>query len=445
MKKRPPDQGPISVTLRRHPQGSKTEITSTIRWVAISTLFLFLVLIIAFLLNANYMVAETIAVGIIPILISIALLGQNAISVPSTILAVTIILLITRLATLGQGIYDIGVLGFPVILIVAGLVLRGTVIIYLSALIIVCVGWLIFGDIWGLYTPHYVMQSYPQDFFIASIIIVIAGNSVYRLVRNVYHSLSQAQYEIETRKKVEQDREDLIHQLKLKNQELDRFAVRVSHDLKTPLITIAGFLGYLEKDARNGNQERLEKNVAQINDAAKKMGKFVDDLLDLSRVGRIVNPPTNVPFDSIVQDALRATGGLLQARQVQVRADAIYPYVLVDRIRIVQVLQNLLTNAVKFLGDQEHPSIKIGFEEIDGEHIFSVSDNGIGIAPEDHERIFELFNKLDPNTEGIGIGLGLVKRIIEVHGGKIWIESDGKGNGSTFRFTLRKQSDKPAG
>ena len=442
MKKRPPDQGPISITLRRHPQGNKIELTSTIRWVAFTTLFLFLVLIIVFLLRKNYLNAETTAIGIVPILISIALLSRGAVSVPSTILAVTIILLITRLATLGQGIYDIGVLGYPVILIVAGLFLRGRVIMYLSILIIICMGWLIFGDIWGLYTPSYVTQSYPQDFFIAGIIILIAGNSVYRLARNVYHSLSQAEYEIEIRKKVEKEREELIQQLKMKNQELDRFAIGVSHDLKTPLITLAGFLGYLERDIKDGNQERLEKNVAQINDAAKKMGKFVDELLDLSRVGRIVNPPKNVPFDAIVQDAIQATDGLLRARQVQVSMDAIFPYVYVDRIRIVQVLQNLLTNAVKFMGDQAYPSIGIGFEEIKGEHIFSVSDNGIGIALEDHERIFELFNKLDPNAEGTGIGLGLVKRIIEVHGGRIWVESDGKKEGSTFKFTLRKQPEK---
>lgn len=444
MKKKPTYQGPISITLRRNPQGSKTEIASTIRWVALSTLFLFLVLIIALLLTGNYPMAEAMAIGILPILFSIALLARGAVALPSSILAVTTILLITRLATLGQGIYDIGVLGYPVILIVAALILRGQVILYLSVLIIICVGWLIFGDIWGFYTPSYVTQSNPQDFFVAGIIILIAGNSVYRLASNVYESLSRAEYEIETRKKVEAEREDLIHQLKLKNQELDRFAVRVSHDLKTPLITIAGFLGYLEKDARDGNSERLEKNVAQINDAAKKMGKFVDDLLDLSRVGRIVNPPTNVPFDAIVQDALRATGGLFQARQVQVNVDAIFPYVFVDRIRIVQVMQNLLTNAVKFMGDQPNPAIKIGFEEIDGEHIFSISDNGLGIAPENHERIFELFNKLDPTTEGIGIGLGLVKRIIEVHGGRIWIESDGNAGGSTFKFTLSRSPEKPA-
>ena len=93
------------------------------------------------------------------------------------------------------------------------------------------------------------------------------------------------------------------------------------------------------------------------------------------------------------------------------------------------------------MGGQENPVIKIRFEEINGEHIFSVSDNGIGIEKEHQERIFELFSKLDPNSDGIGIGLGTVKRIIEVHEGRIWVESDGIGKGSSFRFTLRKQPE----
>jgi signal transduction histidine kinase len=441
MKKGPLYQEPLSISLRRHPHGNKTEITSTIRWVAITSLFLFMVLTITNLISGNYRAALTIAIGLVPILGSILFLRKNAISVPSTVLAVTIILLITLLATFGQGIHDLGLLGYPVILIVAGLILRGRVILYLAILIILCLGWLVFGDIYGLYEPIRVFSGNPEDFFIASVIILVAGNAIYRLVKNVYENLAMAEREIEERERIEKEREKLIQQLKLKNQELDRFAVRVSHDLKTPLITVAGFLGFLEKDIKDGKHERVERNVTQISDAAKKMGKFVDELLDLSRVGRIVNPPTDVSFDAIVQEALKAAEGILQARQVQVKIEAIFPFVHVDRARIVQVMQNLIANGVKFMGDQPKPVIKIGFEEINGEHIFSVSDNGIGIEKENQERIFELFNKLDPNTDGIGIGLGLVKRIVEVHGGRIWVESAGTGQGSTFKFTLRKQPD----
>ncbi|MBK6645650.1 MAG: GHKL domain-containing protein [Anaerolineales bacterium] len=107
-----------------------------------------------------------------------------------------------------------------------------------------------------------------------------------------------------------------------------------------------------------------------------------------------------------------------------------------DRVRLMEVIQNLLENAVKFMGDQPAPAIRIGsFAGPGGEIIFFVEDNGIGIEPQYQERIFGLFNKLDTNTEGTGIGLALVKRIIEVHNGRIWLESQ-PGRGSTFYFTL---------
>lgn len=430
---------PLSTHWRRHPYGGKTEILSTIRWVGYSSLGIFLALIIQGLLENNYTSALVISVGIVPILVSLVLLRSEAVSAPSTVIAVTSILLITWLATHNQGLYDVGVLGFPVILIIAGLILRGRVIMYLAFLIIGCISWLAFGDLWNWYEPVFLTRTNTADFFIAGIIILVAGNAVHRLARSVYGNLARAEDEISKRQEAEQEREEVIQQLKRKNQELDRFAIRVSHDLKSPLITLAGFLGYLEKDLKDGNYDRAGKDFSQINAAAKTMGTFVDELLDLSRVGRIVNPPKDVPFDEIVRDALGVTDGWLKERQVQVETDSIFPFVHVDRMRVVQVMQNLITNAVKFMGDQPNPKINIGFKEVDGEHIFSVNDNGIGIATEHHERIFELFNKLNPDIEGTGIGLGLVKKIIEVHNGRIWVESE-LGKGATFRFTLSHPS-----
>ena len=437
MDKQPEVQEPISITLRRHPHGDKREITDTVRWVAFVALFLFLVLIIISLLEGFYANAFVSAIGIVPILISILMLKRDEVSLPSTILAVTIILLITCLSTLGNGLHDIGVLGYIVILIVAGLILRGKVIIYLAFFTIGCVGWLAFGEYFGWFKLSSTAPDPLQDFFIGSIIILIAGNTIYRLANNVFDNLDQAEKEIETRKKAEQERESVIKRLKAKNQELDRFAIRVSHDLKSPLITLAGFLGFLERDLKDDKREQAQKDMAQINEAAKRMGKFVDELLDLSRVGRIVNKPTNVAFDDILREALEVTEGVLQAKQAQVKIEAIFPFVYVDRSRVVQVLQNLITNAVKFSRNEEPPIIRFGFEEIDGEHIFSVGDNGIGIARAHQEQIFELFSKLNPDIEGTGIGLGLVKRIVEVHEGRIWVESE-VGRGATFKFTLAR-------
>lgn len=229
--------------------------------------------------------------------------------------------------------------------------------------------------------------------------------------------------------------DQLLNELREKNEELQSFTYTVSHDLKAPLVTISGFMGYLEQDARKGDIERLNKDIQRINEAVVKMQRLINELLELSRIGRLMNPPEDVSFGEIVREALELVDGPLKARQVKVEVEADLPSVCGDRERLVEVVQNLVDNSVKFMGDQAHPLVEIGMDR-SRERTFFVRDNGIGIEPEQQERVFGLFNKLDAQTEGTGIGLALVKRIIEVHGGKIWVESEGTGKGSTFYFTL---------
>jgi PAS domain S-box-containing protein len=242
--------------------------------------------------------------------------------------------------------------------------------------------------------------------------------------------------DITERQRAEQEREKLITDLEAKNHELEQFTYTVSHDLKAPIITIKGFLGFLEKDVFEGNQEHVHKDVVRIDEAVDKMHRLLSELLELSRIGRMMNAPETIPFNELIQAALDIVHGRLEPRGITVQPQPNLPAVRGDRQRLTEVLQNLLENAAKYMGAQSDPRIEIGQHgEDNGKPIFFVRDNGIGIAPEYHERIFGLFNKLDPRSDGTGIGLALVKRIVEVHGGRVWVESE-LGKGSTFYFTL---------
>ena len=240
-----------------------------------------------------------------------------------------------------------------------------------------------------------------------------------------------------TDKKMEEEvRERLLNDIKKKNAELERFTYTVSHDLKSPIITIKGFLGYLEKDALAGDTARLHEDIARIHTATSKMEEFIAALLELSRIGRVVNPPVQVPLAVLVQETVEALDAQIRDRGVTLTIPSDLPEVYGDRIRLQQVMTNLIGNAVKFMGDQKEPRIDISTYDRGREKIICVQDNGIGIAPEQLGNIFSVFTRLNPTIPGTGIGLALVKRIVEVHGGHCTVESRGLGKGSRFCFSL---------
>ena len=242
--------------------------------------------------------------------------------------------------------------------------------------------------------------------------------------------------DITKRKRIESERENLIVELETRNAELERFNYTLSHELKTPLVTIRGFLGFLEDSVAKNNVVKIKSDIARIANATDKLHGMINELLELSRVGRVINPSENVPFEDIARAGLHAVDGRIIAKNVKVKIDHALPIIHGDRPRLVEVIQNLVDNAIKYMGTQAVPVIHIGTRYEGDLQIFFVQDNGMGIDPVYHEKIFGLFDKLDPLSEGTGIGLALVKRIITVHGGKIWVESEGLGKGSTFCFTL---------
>lgn len=272
---------------------------------------------------------------------------------------------------------------------------------------------------------EYQLPSYNEEAYYEASVIRNDLTTVIAMVRDVTARIWAAT-----------ERDKLIDELEVKNAELERFTYTVSHDLKSPLITISGFLGFIREDIKAGNWDKLERNLQRINDASKKMQKLLSDLLELSRVGRLVNEPESVNFNALVSEALELLHGRLSQNNIHVDVEQGLPTLFVDKQRIFEVLQNLIDNAAKFMADQPAPAIMIGQAgNLDGKSILFVRDNGMGIAPEFKDRVFGLFNKLDALSEGTGIGLALVKRIIEFHGGRIWVESE-LGKGATFYFTL---------
>ena len=251
---------------------------------------------------------------------------------------------------------------------------------------------------------------------------------------NVEYVICAAE-DITERKRADDERKRLLKELAAKNAELERFAYTVSHDLTSPLFAIRGFTSLVREDFWQGKTENAESYLKRIEDAAAKMDRLLNDTLKLSRIGRLTNPPEDASFGQIVEEALDLTSEHIKSGGVEVSVADDLPTVHVDKMRIVEMLVNLITNGIKYIGKQSHPKIDIGYRVEGKETVFFVKDNGIGIDQSLHEKVFELFYKVEKSSEGTGAGLAIVKRIIEVHEGRIWIES-AKDNGCTVCFTL---------
>ena len=255
-------------------------------------------------------------------------------------------------------------------------------------------------------------------------------------LRGEWHALGILR-DITERKQQEQE-------LQARNDELTRFTYAVSHDLKSPLVTVKTFLGYLEADIGKQDAAGVAKDLGYIRKAADKMTCLLDELLNLSRVGRKMTAPVEASLQEVVQEALGLVAGRIAARGVEVVVAQERIILCGDKTRLVEVFQNLVDNAVKFMGEQPRPRVEIGAEARGSQTVFFVRDNGIGIDQRHKDKLFGLFEKLNPSTEGTGIGLTLARRIVEVHGGRMWMESEGTGKGASFLFTLANTKRAPA-
>ena len=226
-----------------------------------------------------------------------------------------------------------------------------------------------------------------------------------------------------------------LEELTRRNVEMENFTYSISHDLKAPLITISGFTQLLIKDFERNDKERGRESIEEIRKAADGMQQLIEDLLLLARTGQIQGEPEDVDLHALLDEVRARCASHIEHERATIRVVSPLPRLHVDRLRFSQVLQNLLDNGVKFHREGLDPVLEVGAERNQGETRLYVRDNGIGIEKRYQEKIFGLFQRLDTNREGTGVGLTIARRVVEQHGGKLWVESE-PGRGSTFWLSL---------
>jgi PAS domain S-box-containing protein len=242
-------------------------------------------------------------------------------------------------------------------------------------------------------------------------------------------------HDITERKRAQEELHRTLEELKHSNAELEQFAYVASHDLQEPLRMVSSYMQLLKRRYQGKLDKDADEFIAYAVDGATRMQNLINDLLAFSRVGTRGRPMGLSSCEKVLEEALINLQVAVEESQAIITHDSL-PTVFCDQPQLVQLFQNLLANSIKFRG-QQRPQIHISAKPEPNEWLFSVSDNGIGLDPKFGERIFEIFQRLHSRTAypGTGIGLAICKRIVQRHGGRIWVESQ-SGQGATFYFTL---------
>ncbi len=256
---------------------------------------------------------------------------------------------------------------------------------------------------------------------------LVKGNllSATLLERSIIHAIE--------RKTSENHQLKLVSELAAVNQELKDFAYIVSHDLKAPLRGIASLADWLQNDYGDRLDDEGRDMLKLMSGRVRRMSDLIDGVLQYSRVGRVKESKTQVNLARLLHETIDM---IAAPKGIQIVIDTELPTLLAEKTQMQQIFQNLIGNAVKYMGQPEG-DVHIGHSEINGYWEFYVSDTGIGIEPRHFDKVFQIFQTLVPRdqAESTGVGLAIVKKIIETHGGKIWLNSE-IGKGSAFFFTL---------
>ena len=249
-----------------------------------------------------------------------------------------------------------------------------------------------------------------------------------------YHGTIQDNSE---RKLYEQRHEHLIDDLKNRNRQLDQFTHALAHNLKAPLVTVSTFAGLLRADIESGDIDKTLGDITRIRATTEKMRVLLDELLKRARAGRFGERKVDTALNTLIDDVTVSIRGVLEDLSIDVAPKL--PLVYGDRTRLTELVQILIENAARFTYNASEPRVEISATVSEREVQCCVADNGIGIEPIFHDKIFRPFETLDSERCGTGLGLSLARQIVEWHGGQIRVESTGANKGSKFYFTLPKR------
>jgi len=234
------------------------------------------------------------------------------------------------------------------------------------------------------------------------------------------------------------ERKQAEEEIRKKNAELETFVYMASHDLKNPAISIQGFCSLLMKNHKEDLNEKALFYIQRMQANASLMINLLEDLVDVARIGRIEDKKTEISVQAVIESVWAGASMSFATQNVEFVSPENLPKLFYSEKRLYQIFYNLLSNALKFRDEERKTKVEIGHREDKDNYTFFVRDNGIGIEQKYHNKIFESFSRLkDIRSEGTGIGLAIVKKIVEANQGKVWVESQ-KGAGSTFYFTIPK-------
>jgi signal transduction histidine kinase len=242
--------------------------------------------------------------------------------------------------------------------------------------------------------------------------------------------------DVSERIRMERQLQSYAEDMEKKNEELESLIYSITHDFKSPLLVVGGLVGRLTKTASTLLDSKRKEYLDWMQLNVSKMDKMVNDLLVFYRADKTLVPFEPVSIGSVVDTVIRDVEPLSKEKENRLRKKGSFPVVNGYRNRLYQVFYNLVENAIKYMDHAANAQVEIGCKINSDEHLFYVKDNGPGIAPEHLEKIFQIFYTLEPErVSGTGIGLSIVKKIIEKHGGRVWVESE-LGKGTTFCLAL---------